>query len=351
METSAQEAPISVVIPAYNRAELLAATLHSVVRQTVQPAEVIVVDDGSETEAVGAVAREHQAVVIRQENAGESAARNTGLRAARYPWVAFLDSDDLWLPRKLELQWSALAGKKGGEFGAVIANFEVVTPNGIYDRSAFEVNVAYQRIEKNACGEHIYELSMTSASAALAHSMFAQPSGVLVSREVAREVGAFDLGLRRCADHDFALRVFGVTRVLSVEEPVFRYRVHANNISNSEPEMRIGAVTLADKVIAHPHWYPACAASIMAEARPGLVYRAAASLMKKGDVAGAREWLRPIRRHNSRAAALYAAASLLPGHVPAQYAQGALELWRRRPWRKRVDWGVATLVPQTTPPD
>ena len=99
----------SVVVPTYNRAEWIGATLRSVLSQSSQPHEIIVVDDGSAdgTETVvgafGARVR-----YVRQENAGVSAARNHGARLATGEYLAFADSDDLWHPRKLEVQLTAL---------------------------------------------------------------------------------------------------------------------------------------------------------------------------------------------------------------------------------------------------
>lgn len=97
--------PVSVVIPCYNGAAYLRETLESVVHQTAHPLEVVLVDDGSTdgsaeiAEAFGPPVR-----VIRQENQGESVARNRGIEEARGEWVAFLDADDIWKPEKLERQ-------------------------------------------------------------------------------------------------------------------------------------------------------------------------------------------------------------------------------------------------------
>jgi glycosyltransferase involved in cell wall biosynthesis len=97
---------ISVVIPAHNRAELLRATLESVFRQTVAEFEVVLVDDGS-TDHTPEVARaysriDHRLRYVRQANGGVGRARNHGIQLARAEWVACLDSDDLWLPDKIE---------------------------------------------------------------------------------------------------------------------------------------------------------------------------------------------------------------------------------------------------------
>jgi hypothetical protein len=104
------EVRISVVIPCYNGAAFLADTLASVVAQTYQPWEILVVDDGS-TDASAEVAASFgpRVRVIRQTNQGESVARNRGIDEARGDWVAFLDADDLWDTTKLACQAAAVA--------------------------------------------------------------------------------------------------------------------------------------------------------------------------------------------------------------------------------------------------
>lgn len=99
---------ISVVIPAYNAESFIGETLESVRVQTFSDYEVIVVDDGS-TDRTAEIASGYDGVtVIGQSNRGEAGARNTGIRAARGKYVAFLDADDIWLPSKLEKQASHL---------------------------------------------------------------------------------------------------------------------------------------------------------------------------------------------------------------------------------------------------
>ena len=98
---------VSVVIPVFNRPAAVRRAIESVLAQTCQDFEIIVVDDGStdETPAVVAGLADPRMTLIQHEgNRGGSAARNTGLRAASAEYVAFLDSDDEWLPRKLERQ-------------------------------------------------------------------------------------------------------------------------------------------------------------------------------------------------------------------------------------------------------
>lgn len=98
---------ISVVVPAYNREQYLAAAIASIKGQTTPAAEIIVVDDGS-TDGTARIAHGLADVVIEHENAGVGAARNTGIAAAKGEFLAFLDSDDLWTATKLERQLAAL---------------------------------------------------------------------------------------------------------------------------------------------------------------------------------------------------------------------------------------------------
>ena len=101
---------ISCIIPVYNQAEYLGEALDSVLRQTVAPTEIIVVDDGS-TDGIDVVLRPYrdQLRVLRQSNRGAAVARNAGIRIATGEWLSFIDGDDLWDPTKLERQLAAFA--------------------------------------------------------------------------------------------------------------------------------------------------------------------------------------------------------------------------------------------------
>jgi glycosyltransferase involved in cell wall biosynthesis len=103
-------ADISVVVPVFDRARSLARALASIAHQALPPREVIVVDDGSRDGSGEVAARAGVRVLTHAENQGQVAARNTGVAAATQPWVAFLDSDDEWLPDHLEELWGLTGG-------------------------------------------------------------------------------------------------------------------------------------------------------------------------------------------------------------------------------------------------
>jgi glycosyltransferase involved in cell wall biosynthesis len=128
---SMKQAPVSVVIPCYRARETVRAALASVLGQTLLPAEILLVDDASgdgTLELLSALEREHAGahagvpvvepapqvrVIAQARNGGPGPARNAGWDAATQPWLAFLDADDAWHPRKLEIQWAWLAAHPG----------------------------------------------------------------------------------------------------------------------------------------------------------------------------------------------------------------------------------------------
>lgn len=131
--TEVSRVPVSVVIPFYNGDATIRRAVDSLERQTVQPSEVVVVDDGSRTApftedmvSAGIPLR----VVRLPENRGIPAARNTGIRAAGEPWIGFLDQDDEWAPDKLERQWSVAEGAQDGADAVVFGRLLLETGTG-----------------------------------------------------------------------------------------------------------------------------------------------------------------------------------------------------------------------------
>jgi glycosyltransferase involved in cell wall biosynthesis len=179
---------VSVVIPTYNRAWCLREALDSVLAQSFRDFELIVVDDGSSDETPQLLAGYGQSLrLLRQRNRGVSAARNAGIAAGRGALIAFLDSDDLWLPGKLERQVAFF----DSQADALICQTEE-----LWVKNGRRVNPG-QRHRKR--GGMIFEPSLELC--------LVSPSAVMVRRELFERVGLFDEDLPACEDYDMWLRV------------------------------------------------------------------------------------------------------------------------------------------------
>jgi glycosyltransferase involved in cell wall biosynthesis len=199
---------VSVVVPTYNRAGLLPRALDSALAQTFGDLEVLVVDDGS-TDATAALvngyaARDGRVRYLRQpENAGVSAARNRGLREARGALVAFLDSDDEWLPYKLARQVD-LFRRSPEAVGLVYGGVENVGPGG------------ERTVHTPRHGGDLYR-------ALLERNVIHGTSGVVLRRSAAARAGPFDEGIPAIEDWEYWIRVARHAEAAYVPEPLIRY--------------------------------------------------------------------------------------------------------------------------------
>ena len=205
---------VSVVIPAYRRADVVGRAVDSVLAQTMDDLEVLVVDDGSAdgTEAVVTGYDDPRVRSLAHErNRGVSAARNTGVAAARGDYVAFLDSDDEWLPRKLDRQLALLDARGEGWVGAycdvATADLSVLGRVG----AVLSERVVRSRVPREGGRE--------LADALLSMQVFLSPgSTLLVERAAVEATGGFDEGLSIYEDWDLVLRVLAAGRLAHVDE-------------------------------------------------------------------------------------------------------------------------------------
>jgi glycosyltransferase involved in cell wall biosynthesis len=225
---------VSVVVPAYNAAPFLRAALDSVLAQTEPVAEVLVVDDGS-TDATAEIAAGYAAPVrlLRQENAGVSAARNHGIREARGEWIAFLDADDTWLPAKNAVQLAAL--RAAPEHGVCYSAFQVV-----------DEDLRPLRIERNRRRGTILEDLLQRGN------VVGSVCTVLVRRSLLDEVGGFDPAFSYCADWELWVRLARRTEFLYLDEPLVTYRRHAGMMSRGVERLQDDSVRLLEGALAHP---------------------------------------------------------------------------------------------------
>ena len=182
-------ASVSVVIPTYNRRATVRRAIDSVIAQTVKPAEIIVVDDGSADDTAEMLIQAYGRSIrlIPQENGGASRARNTGITAATGAWVAFLDSDDVWEPEKLSEQLAALEGSRA------ILNYTNYRYLGREETDMFSA-IGLVLEDHAAVFERPLEL-LTRWRGGGEHL-----SGTLVGRQALLDAGLFDTRLRIAED-------------------------------------------------------------------------------------------------------------------------------------------------------
>jgi len=204
---------LSVIIPSYNRSQSLRRALQSVYQQSRADFEVIVVDDGSTDDTAEVIAAHYpQCIYIFQSNKGVSAARNAGIAHASGEWIAFLDSDDEWLPTKLEMQLKASINHP---------KYQIIHTDEIWIRNGKRVN-PMQKHQKH--GGWIFEKCLPLCAIS--------PSSVMIHRQVLQTVGLFDESLPACEDYDLWLRICCLYPVLFIATAlVVKYGGHPDQLS------------------------------------------------------------------------------------------------------------------------
>lgn len=230
---------VSVVIPTYNRARFLPAAVASVRAQTYPCDEILIVDDGSVDDtpevvnALGAGVR-----LIRQANAGPAAARNRGIQEARGTLVAFLDTDDRWLPGKIEAQVDLFL--RMPDLGLACADMSVENGEGVcLVESNFRLRGLYE--EFAALGG----TPIPNAPRRLLELNFVNTSTVLARRDLLQGLGGFDKRLRYGEDLELWLRI-AAQRPVACVPSVQEIRVeHDSNVTRSVEPMLRGYVQMA----------------------------------------------------------------------------------------------------------
>lgn len=283
--------PVSVVIPAFNREDLLAGAIRSAQAQVpAPPAEIVVVDDAS-TDATAAVAEALGVRVIRHpENRGEGGARNTALDTASHDWVALLDSDDEWLPGHLAQLWVRRAGH-------LLVSSSAVTfgdaPTTLLGPSRPRPTVVARP------DELLFPENPITAS------------GVLARRDALLAAGGFGRA-KVGADLDMWIRLAERGTLLACPEVGYRYRVHASQVTRDPALIRDELAALLAAYAERPWWTPQVARRVehraawervtaAARARDAAeVAAAAAALVRAGGAPDAARLLRSRLRRRLR---------------------------------------------------
>ena len=228
---------LSIVMPAYNERRTIRDIVAAVLAVPLEGVEkeLVIVDDGSTDETPEVLARYGERIrVVRQDNQGVAAARNAGIAVARGDLLAFLDSDDVWLPRKLDLQAARIETDPG--LGLVHCGVDFTGTGIRLDGMEGSVALDILRLDR---------------SVIVAHG-----SGVMVPRRVAGEVGGFDARMRVSEDWDFCYRVATRYRIGFVAEALVLHARHATGLQNDIARMEQGMLLALGKAFSDPAVQP-----------------------------------------------------------------------------------------------
>ena len=223
---------VSVVIPSYNRAEVLPRALDSVLAQRLPAAEIILVDDASDDETERLIeSRYPQIRYLRlAENRGVSAARNLGMAEAEGDWIALLDSDDAWLPGKLQAQKDLIEAHP---------HLRLCHSEEIWIRNGRRVNPMRKHAKS---GGRIFFQCLPRC--------VISPSAVLLRRDLLEDYGGFDEDLPACEDYDLWLRICAREPVLFVPEPqIVKYGGHDDQLSRRHWGMDRFRIRALEKIL------------------------------------------------------------------------------------------------------
>jgi glycosyltransferase involved in cell wall biosynthesis len=285
---------VSVILPVHNREDTLGRAIQSVIDQTFRDFELIVVDDGSKdssAEVVTSFDDPRIRFIQLSENRGGNVARNEGLKAAQAPLIAFLDSDDMYLPEKLE-RIVRIFGERP-ELELLVDSFVKVQPPGSRNERVIRRNPVIEDQER-------------FKRALFTRQLWKATPSISLRRDAAMRAGMFDETLRRLQDFDFLIRVAAVARCASTDEVLWVKYWDAVAISAQDTMIRANV----ELVKRHPEYLANRAY------RPGLAYAVRLSLwrkLKKGQLAGVASDIRQLADGFGAAeAAKLLAQALLP---------------------------------------
>jgi glycosyltransferase involved in cell wall biosynthesis len=268
---------VSVVIPAYNRAGTICAAVESVLSQSYTDLELLVVDDGSSDGTMDRLADiddRRLRLLSNPHNMGVSAARNTGIRNARGTWVAFQDSDDEWMPRKLEKQ---------------MARIDALGPDCVGGYCGMTIVGSPSTLPSEASSERYYPdetlgLREGNIGSALLRTSLISTQTLVARHDLLTRIGGFDESLPALVDWDCVLRLARLGPFAFVDEPLVKQYFSENSITRSREKRAFARERIVEKNMDLFRQEP----EVLAQQ-----YRSIAGEKRRlGDLSGARSTLR-----------------------------------------------------------
>lgn len=248
--------PIAVMVTANGPARFLAEALASVRAQTAAPAETVVLDDTSPGAGAAQLAEAAGAKLVRHP-LGANIARNVAILESRQEWIAFIDTDDAWVPHKLATQWQAIQTCSG--LGAVFSNFWEVSERRGTTRPFLEQKPHYWAVERREVAPGVLACEPRSLARQFVLGNFFGRSTLLLRRDLLVNVGLFNRDLIHLEDRECWLRLLAAAWFAVLEEPLMWSRVDEEqdpHRSRWAYELALDTIRLGELIAAHPGEYP-----------------------------------------------------------------------------------------------
>jgi glycosyltransferase involved in cell wall biosynthesis len=308
---------VSTVIPTYNRVNTISEAVESVLGQTYPHIEVIVVDDGSKDDTLERLKRYGDRIrVISQANAGPSAARNVGIAASRGDLVAFLDSDDIWLPEKIRQQVALLA-RVGASVPCCLCNILMKWNSG--DRASFDI-ASLKPSAEEGLWLNVDEVLATRSV------LFNQ--GIVIRREVLEKIGGFDEKIRYLEDYEFSLRLSLEGPWAFIRKPLVVWHESMTNslYKNAQREEVYTSQCLVEVIEGH----------LARVEKAGHGARLLKSVSRESRRARRHLWAAQMAQSNSWGPALAASVAIVERYRSA--------LFRRSPWFPKMNVALVDMA-------
>ena len=230
---------VSVIIPNYNYAQFVGEAVESVLNQTYKDIEIIVVNNGSTDNSINVLAKYSKKILlINQENLGQSGARKSGLEVATGNYIAFLDADDKWDPRKIEKQLLLFSPKVELVYCGI----------NLFSENSQTIIGTKIPTFKGPCSEAFIKYPGVGI-------VLSGESTSIFTRSLLEKVGGFDPELNSAAGFDFFRRCSKFSEFDFVPEPLVNYRIHSFNMSNSFQNMIADIRRAYKKLFADDFWH------------------------------------------------------------------------------------------------
>lgn len=215
---------VSIIIPTYNCGDFIAEAVQSVIDQDYPEKEIIIINDGSTDDTCAVLKRFGDAInVINQKNYGETAARNVGVRTARGDYIAFLDADDVWLPRKLTRQVRYLeAHPEAGVVYTAWRNWEP-SSDGKFVRPSCVGNELDEGVVDHANSGWLYNRLLLDS--------LLLPTAVMLRASLVHRIGEFDITLPYGCDYDYWIRASRLAEIHKLKGVGALYRIRSSSLS------------------------------------------------------------------------------------------------------------------------